>query len=340
MTPPTSITREVSDTPGSEVTLVTGATGFLGRHLLAALKGGLEGLPTPDTSTRRSIHIITTQTDSTFEGVENEAIGTHRVDLRDRDAVTQVIDELRPSELFHLAWFNGESANRYDDPANYDWVGITEHLVDCFARAGGRRAVLTGSCIEYGSDGGVLSESSPARPDTVYGRCKLDAGLRALEVAERHDHLTVTVARVFFVLGRFEEPNRLVPYIVRQLLNGHTAELSAGTQRRDYVHAWDVALGLIALADHGLPGYVNIGMGTSISVRELSQMIGETLGRSDLLWFGARPGGQDRASEITADIGRITSSTNWKPRLDLASAAADVVTWWTAQLGTSTEPPR
>ncbi len=161
----------------------------------------------------------------------------------------------------------------------------------CFARAGGRRAVLTGSCIEYGSDGGVLSESSPARPDTVYGRCKLDAGLRALEVAERHDHLTVTVAGSSSSSDDSKNPTDSFLTSSRQLLNGHTAELSSGTQRRDYMHAWDVALGLIALADRDLPGYVNIGMGASISVRELSQMIGETLGRSDLLWFGARPGG-------------------------------------------------
>jgi nucleoside-diphosphate-sugar epimerase len=166
----------------------------------------------------------------------------------------------------------------------------------------------------------------------VYGRCKLDAGQRVLAVADDFPDLTVAVARIFFVLGRYEEPNRLVPHIIRQLLDGEPAELSAGTQRRDYMHAWDVARGLIAIADSSIEGYVNLGMGQSVSVKELSEIVGDSVGRPDLLWFGARDGGADTAEEITADTSRISAETSWKPSLDLEAASADVVKWWTKRL--------
>ncbi len=319
--------------PVSTVTLITGATGFLGRHLVAALAGSLDGLEPSKTTGNREVHVLSSHPEPSFEGVAPSAVTPHRVDLHDGPAVTALMQELQPDELFHLAWFNGESAGRYADPANHDWVVIAEHLVDAFAAAGGRRAVIAGSCIEYGPEGGVLSEDGPVDPDTVYGRCKLDAGLRALAVADDVPGLSVAVARIFFVLGRFEEPNRLVPHIIRQLLNEDPAELSAGTQRRDYMHAWDVALGLIAIADSNLRGYVNLGMGEPVTVKTLSQMIGDAVGRPDLLWFGARPGGADTAEEITADVAKITEATNWRPTLDLAAASADVVKWWTKQLG-------
>jgi nucleoside-diphosphate-sugar epimerase len=317
----------------SVVTVVSGATGFLGRHLVAALAGSLDGLSPSTSTTNRRVHVLSSRADPVFEGVDPSAVTAHQVDLNDAGAVTELIHELQADELFHLAWFNGESAGRYSDPVNHDWVAIAEHLVDSFAAAGGRRAIVAGSCIEYGPEGGVLAEDGPVDPDTVYGRCKLDAGLRALAVADDFPELSVAVARIFFVLGRYEEPNRLVPHIIRQLLNGEPAELSAGTQRRDYMHAWDVALGLIAVADSPIEGYVNLGMGEAVQVKELSEMIGDAVGRPDLLWFGARPGGADTAEEITADISRISSATNWRPSLDLTSASADVVKWWTKQLG-------
>ncbi len=314
------------------VTLVTGGTGFLGRHLVPALAGSLDGLPASPTTTRREVHVVSSRPDPLFEGVDADAITTHQVDLTDAGAVTALMESIQPTELFHLAWFNGESASRYSDPVNHDWVAIAEHTVEAFAKAGGTRAIVAGSCIEYGPDGGVLSEDGKVDPDTVYGRCKLDAGLRALAIGEEYDGLTVAIPRIFFVLGRFEEPNRLVPHIIRQLRNEEPAELSAGTQRRDYMHAWDVALGLIAVADSSIEGHVNLGMGTPVQVKELSELIGDAVGRPDLLWFGARAGGADTAEEITADIARITAETGWKPSLDLTEASADVVKWWMKRL--------
>lgn len=323
--------------PDETITLVTGATGFLGRHLVAALAGHLDGLPPAEHRRARRVHIVSRVADPRFDGVETGAVTTHQVDLTDAPAVEVLMQSVRPDELLHLAWFDGESTDRSADPAHFDWVAVSEHVIDAFARAGGRRAVTVGSCHEYGPGGGVRAEYGPVDPDTVYGRCKLDAGLRVLGIGSAYDHISVAVARVFFVLGRFGDPERLVPGIVEQVLQGQPAELAMRGPRRDYLHAWDVALGLIALAESELNGFVNIGRGRAVEVEELALTIGHALGRPDLLWFGSRPRRRDDPEEFTADIARITRATGWRPLLDMPAAVADATTWWSQALSVPAE---
>lgn len=305
----------------STTLLLTGASGFLGRHVLPLVASD------PD----RIVHAVASNPVDGFQDSPN--VHFHTVDLLDPVATQSFLEEIKPDQVLHLAWFNGESASRYADGRNFDWVIATEQLVEQAAKQGAQRIVIAGSCIEYGPAGGVLSEDSPAEPDTIYGRCKLDAGLRTLDAIASHDGVTGAVARVFFVLGRHEEAARLVPTVARQLIQGDPAELSSGEQRRDYMHADDVARGLIALLQSDLSGHVNIGMGTPVAVRELAEMVGDAIGKPELLWFGARPGGADVAEEITADISKLRDATGWEPQLALPEAVADVVAWWREELG-------
>jgi len=290
----------------------------------------MENLSAPFPTKDRSIHIVSTRPDGMPPEFDRSGVILHKLDLADAAATADLIDLIRPDELFHLAWATGDTPNRYSDPTNRLWAPITENLISSFAASGGRRAILAGSCIEYGPVSGVLPESAVARPDTAYGIGKYEAGRRALEIAGISDQLSVVVARIFFVMGRYETPNRLVPHIIRRLLAGRSAELSTGTQLRDYAHAWDVATALIAAADSELEGVVNVGSGLSISVRDLAVLIAEMLERPNLLRFGAKPIGADTAPEITADISRITAHTGWTPAIDIRSAAADVVKWWSS----------
>lgn len=298
--------------------LITGASGFVGRNLLP--------LVTADTCDFE-VHAISSKQDSSYPGVH-----WHQVDLTDADQLRDLMQDVAPDALIHLAWFNGESASRYEDERNHDWVGVTEDLVRSFAESGGKRAVVTGSVIEYGAQNGVISETTKPEPVTTYGRCKLEATNRVLALGTEYEELSVCVARPFFLLGPHEERARLVPTVATQLLRGEPAELSAGTQRRDYIHAADVASALLALVNSDLEGPVNIGRGVSISVRNLAELVAAQIGREDLLWFGSRSAGADAGDELTADISLISSRTSWKPAYDMVSASAQIVGWWREQL--------
>jgi nucleoside-diphosphate-sugar epimerase len=288
----------------SERLLVTGAAGFIGRNLLDLVSAD-----------DFEVHAITRSP------VEVPAHAVHVCDLLDAAAVEAVLAAVEPSHLVHLAWVPAEAGDRYHSPQNRSWVDATDHLVEAFARNGGRRVVLAGSCIELDGD-------DTGQPASAYGASKLESGRRALDVGRRSADLVVAVARIYFVYGPYEQPNRLVPTVVRNLLAGRPAELSAGLQRRDYLHARDVASALLAILGSDLEGYVEVGSGQAPPVRRLAEVIGEALGRPELLHFGQRGGGGDTSDELRADIEALVQGTGWRPSLDLEQGLAEVVDWW------------
>ncbi|MDW8345135.1 MAG: NAD-dependent epimerase/dehydratase family protein, partial [Verrucomicrobiae bacterium] len=138
-------------------------------------------------------------------------------------------------------------------------------------------------------------------------------------------------ARIFYQYGPFEDQRRLVPHIITSLLRGQRAELTAGTQVRDFLHVEDVGTALATVATSSLTGIVNIGSGTGVTVRHIAETIGELIGRSDLLAFGAKPTPLHDPPYVVADTTRLRS-LGWQPRYNLRSGLAQTIAWWKQQL--------
>src|SRR5205814_8914752 len=120
--------------------------------------------------------------------------------------------------------------------------------------------------------------------------------------------------RIFNVYGPGEDPNRLVPYLIRQLIAGSACGLTSGEQVRDYIHADDLAAALWALARTDAKGAVNVGSGERVSVKDVALKIAGMLGGKHLLNFGAIPlrGGEPQVR--CPDLSRLHNITDWKPR--------------------------
>ena len=116
------------------------------------------------------------------------------------------------------------------DYAEADWRDATVALLDGFAGASGRRFVTDGSCAEYSWDSAApLSEAhTPLRPATRYGQAKLEAFLRG-QAASAAAGVSYAHGRLFYSYGPFEQPQRLVPGIIRALLRNEPARLTEGT---------------------------------------------------------------------------------------------------------------
>lgn len=301
--------------------LLTGATGFLGSNLVDLLGHcdvGTDGAGELHVAVRSPVDL-------------GPQVTSHQLDLFDGGAVDAFMERVAPTHLCHLAWLGPEHRDRYRSPENARWVEASKRLFRAFRASGGQRLVQLGSCIEYGNArSGVRVESQVLRPDTAYGRAK--AELSALTEALAVD-LSTAVARPFFCYGAHEQPDRLVPSIILALDRGQPIELTEGRQRRDYLDARDVAAALLALLRSDATGPFNIGAGEAVEVRSIAERLGRIAGRPELLRFGARPEGADTAAEIVADIERLTTHTDWKPRISLERGLADTTDWW---LGRST----
>ncbi len=257
--------------------LLTGATGFVGRHILNVLAGdgyrvravvrqgreqGLEGHP--------GIASIVT-TPSLFH--EDEAWWSRAAEGMDT--------------VIHAAWY--AVPGRYlHAPENLDCLSGTVEMAKGCISAGVARFVGIGTCFEYDLSAGDLSVETPLRPQTLYAAAKMST-YACLSNWLPAAGMAFAWCRLFYLYGPGEDERRFVPYLRACLSSGKTADLTSGAQVRDYLDARDAAAGIVDVARGARTGPVNICSGVPITIRELAFSIAAEYGRPDLLNFGARP---------------------------------------------------
>jgi nucleoside-diphosphate-sugar epimerase len=299
--------------------LLTGATGVLGRQAQVSLE-----------SRGYEVHAVSRRPpDEARPGLT-----WHESDLLDLRGVSALVDAAAPTDLLHLAWCS-EPDTYWDGPENERWHAASVALLDAFASAGGRRAVVSGTCAEYDwscADSPLSEARTPLAPVSAYGRAK-DQLRRDLELLAAERGISAAWARVFFLFGPGEDPRRLVASVARALVNGEPAACSEGHQVRDYLVSIESADALAALLESDVEGAVNVASGDAVSVRHLVGVIGAVTGRPELLRYGAVPSRPNEPTRIEADTGRLAHEVGWRPRRGLREGVEETVAWWARMAG-------
>ncbi len=283
--------------------LLTGATGLIGRQVVAPL----QALGYAVLAASRSGRVV------------GQAGGV-ALDCLDPGAVARVLDRHRPTHLIHLAWHDG-TRDRWTSARNLDWVGASLSLLSAFAAAGGQRAVMVGSCAEYdwrAAATGPLAEDAALAPATLYGAAKAATGMAARAGAGALG-LSLAWARPFFCYGPGEAEGRLFGDLIRGLAAGQPVDCTDGLQCRDFLMTGDLGGALAALLASPVTGPVNLASGQALPVREVILTLASALGRADLVRLGARPRPADDPPVIAADVTRLTVEVGFQPRHDLRS---------------------
>ena len=256
---------------------ITGATGFVGRQIFKVLIG--RGCP---------IRLIVRKGSRRLS-----AIDTSHVELMETsDLFSESIEKLRGflkdvDTLIHAAWY-AEPGKYLTSSINVDCLIGTLRIAQAFVDSGGRRFVGLGTCFEYDLNQGVLRTNSPIKPLSLYAACKVSA-YHVLNQFFSIADAEFVWCRLFYLYGEGEDERRLVPYLRRQLSAGKLAELTSGTQIRDFLDVHDAGCMIAEEALGSRQGPINICSGVPITVRELAERIADEYGRRDLLRFGARP---------------------------------------------------
>jgi nucleoside-diphosphate-sugar epimerase len=293
--------------------LITGATGFLGLPCVRrAVAAGVE------------VHAAA----RADRGELPPGVRFHAIDVFDTERVGEWMAAVRPTHLLHLAWITAPGAY-WTSPDNVRWQTASQGLLEAFAAFRGARAVLTGTCAEY--DWTIATRCheyrTPTTPATLYGRCKNTLQESALPFALNWG-VRFAWARLFFLYGPREHPDRLVPSVARSLLAGAPAECSAGSQKRDFLHVDDAADALVTLLLGDVTGPVNVASGEALSVRTVVEVVADIIGRPDLLRLGAKPTPANEPPLLYADVGRLRNEVGWAPRIGLRDGLAETVAWW------------
>lgn len=233
---------------------VTGATGFIGMHVLKEL----------ETRSVESIAVVRSATDKTLEQFR---CGIVELDLHKLPCNAFELMGC-PDVVIHLAWSglpNYNSLHHFEQelPAQYQFV---KNLVE----SGLRNLVIAGSCAEYGMQAGMLSEEIEGYPCNSYGFAK-DMLRRQLEYLRAIHPFQFTWTRLFYLYGDGQHESALLPQLRRAVeRDDEIFNMSGGEQRRDFLPVTEVARYLVslALAEKDI-GAVNVCSGIPISVREL-----------------------------------------------------------------------
>jgi nucleoside-diphosphate-sugar epimerase len=231
----------------------------------------------------------------------------------------------------HAAWYLG--TDYLASPENVALLGASADLVSRVVQAGYRRFVGIGTCFEYDTRLGYLSEDSPTAPRHLYSSCKLALAEIAGKLCAGAG-VSFAWARPFYVYGPTESPSRLVPRICRALRSGERARLSSGEQVRDYMHVEDLASAIVKVAMGDVEGAVNVASGVPVTIRALVETIAELCDRRDLLALGAEPARPDDPPFVCANVTKLRARTGFTPRFDVRSGLAH-----TLQTFGSTEQP-
>lgn len=307
---------------------VTGGAGFIGsnfaRMLLADRLPGLEGAEI-----------------TVFDALTYSGTLTNLESVTDSPRYTFVHGDIRDDATVKLALPGHDAIVHFAAESHVDRsvsnsrifvdtnVLGTQTLLDAALELGITRFVHVSTDEVYGSiDEGSWDENEPLLPNSPYSASKAGSDLLVRSYHATHG-LNTSITRCSNNYGIHHFPEKVIPLFVTNLLDGkHVPLYGDGANVRDWLHVDDHCGGIAAVLIGGRPGEIyNIGGGTELSNRELTELLLDATGRDwSFVDKVADRKGHDRRYSV--DIGKIHKELGYTPQVAFAEGLADVVQWY------------
>jgi dTDP-6-deoxy-L-talose 4-dehydrogenase (NAD+) len=238
--------------------LVTGASGFIGTHVIHRLTG--DG------------HVVV----ATSANASKASLCKWFGKVTYLDYKIGEMDHSRnlfsyfgePDLLIHLAW---QGLPDYKQMHHVEKNLLPQYFfIKNLVENGLRNITVTGTCFEYGMQSGPLKESLTSLPENPYALAK-DSLRKFIEALQKNIPFSFKWVRLFYMYGDGQNPNSILPLLQKAIDNGDTEfRMSGGEQLRDYMHVSEVANNISAIATQtAVEGIINCCSGSPVSVRRL-----------------------------------------------------------------------
>ena len=250
--------------------LVTGAGGYIGRHVVLAL---LE----------RGVHVKAL--DLRLDGVDPRA---ERVAADLFSADPEIYDRLgRPDVVLHMAWRDGF---KHNSPAHLDDLPAHFHLIENLLAGGLKHLAVMGTMHEVGYWEGPIDETSPCRPASLYGISKNALRETAALLAGQHDALLQWI-RAYYIVGDDKFGNSIFSKLLAAAEEGRTTfPFTTGKNRYDFISVDELARQIAAIVDQTeVTGVINACTGEPVSLAERVEAYIRDNGLDITLEYGVFP---------------------------------------------------
>jgi nucleoside-diphosphate-sugar epimerase len=293
--------------------LVTGASGFVGRHTLPfLLKKGYE---------------VSAVGRGARPDFLDSQISWHTADLLDTTSHAKLFSTTKPTYLLHLAWY-AIPGKYWTSHENFYWTQASLSLARHFREVGGQHLVCAGTCAEYDwSNGSCLEDDTPLKSSSPYSICK-NTLQELLALYSRQTEMSFSWGRIFFVYGPHEPFSKLVSSVILLLKDGKSVPCSHGKQLRDYIYIKDVAAAFVRLLNTNGSGPVNISSGNPVSIKHVVEFIAKAFGREELIQWGAIPTPENDPPLLVGDNRKLQACLEWGPEYTLEKGLAETIQFY------------
>jgi GDP-L-fucose synthase len=301
--------------------LVTGGSGFLGRHVVEALGGrGCREVIVP----RRQHYDLTTEA-----------------------AVARLYEDTRPEVVIHLAAVVGGIGANRANPGRffYDNLVMGALLMEHARRTGVRKFVAVGTICAYPKHTPVpfreedLWNGYPEETNAPYGLAKKMLLVQAQAYREQYGFNAIYLLPVnLYGPGDNDDPHtsHVIPALIRKCLDAQASGAPEivcwgdGSPTREFLFVKDCAEGILEATErYDEPDAVNLGAGFEISIKELVELIAELTGfKGRIAWDHTKPNGQPRRS---LDVTRAARAFGFRARTNFRDGLARTIAWSRAQ---------
>jgi len=292
--------------------LVTGASGFIGSHLIRRL-----------IKENAEVYCI----DRNRIKLEEPDIKSYQIDLRNYDELKKIISDINPDIIFHLAALTNPSRdiNLVKDMFEVNLQGTINLLLatkdinyDLF--------IYTNTSELYGDENKPpFKEDMKPKTMSPYSASKISAEVYCDLFLELFNK-PITIFRLPIVYGPSQKGNMFIPDLMNSIKENKEFVMTKGEQARDFIYIDDIIEAFIlSCKKENIKGIYNLGSGKEIKLKEIINILKEYI---NLKVKFDKPYRENEIWHYYLDISKTKKELNWKPKIELKEGLKRTLNWW------------